>query len=156
MAIGPAEANEAVIMARSAKVKGAMREIDERSRNYRQPGRLKVLELQARGRNRKMRKGWTLRGGHVPSFIAIEYNRTCRVTAQDNTTQTQARRTKEAKSKEKGHRGKLMEVAEWTLLVGRTVRYTASPGFKASTSNMVSVFHLKLDSMHGRVPFHIL
>ena len=40
MAIGPAEANEAVRMARSAKVRGAMREIDEVSRNYRQPGRL--------------------------------------------------------------------------------------------------------------------
>ena len=47
-AIGPAEANEAVRMARNAKVKGAMTEIDEVSRNYRQPGRLKVLELQAR------------------------------------------------------------------------------------------------------------
>jgi hypothetical protein len=60
-AIRPAEANEAVRMARSAKVKGAMREIDEMSRNYRQPGRLKVLELQARGGVRKMRKRWTLR-----------------------------------------------------------------------------------------------
>jgi hypothetical protein len=42
-ATGPAEANEAVRMARSAKVMCAMREIREISRNYRRPGRfLKV------------------------------------------------------------------------------------------------------------------
>jgi len=49
MATGEAEAKEAVKMTRSAKVESAMREIGEKQRNYRQPGRLKVkaLELQA-------------------------------------------------------------------------------------------------------------
>jgi len=51
-----------------------------------------------------------------------------------------------------------VEIAEWTVLVGRTVSTKALrvPGLKALTSNMVSVFHRKLDSMHVHIPLYIL
>ena len=152
MAIGPAEANEAVRMARSTKVKGAMREIDEGSRNYRQPGRLKVIELQARGRNRKMRKRCTLGGGMCVLFYIDRKQENVSGHGMGQTT----RHKQEENKRQIGRRGNLTEVAEFTCCwcVPRwqsTTSHTASrPGLKASTSNMVS----RLDFMHVHLPFH--
>ena len=141
-------------MARSAKVKSAMRKI-EKLRNYRRPGRLK-LTLRAPGSkgDRKVGERWYRRETTFVRFYSSW-------TQQQNNGLVTDVRTKEGGPRY-CHNGSSWEIygrsrgLSEALYQHKCSAASRVPDLKGSTSSMVSVLRRQVDSLCVRGPFYVL